>query len=147
MGTPYDARTVQRTDRTESHETQAYAYRDVSTLDRLVVAPHCGGHRARFCRRRAQQYLRHRHPRRLSVRDAAVERPAMGPGHCPHRVAPRRGHARHSYDRSGPRRQKAAGAFFFIWTLYALGVTGTFGVILSVRALRSPRVVEPLVAP
>ena len=43
--------------------------------------------------------------------------------------------------------KRSAGAFFFIWTLYALGVTGTFGVILSVRALRSPRVVEPLVAP
>src|SRR5205814_5076966 len=43
--------------------------------------------------------------------------------------------------------KRSAGAFFFIWTLYTLGVTGTFGVILSVRALRSPRVVEPLVAP
>ena len=30
---------------------------------------------------------------------------------------------------------RSAGAFFFIWTLYALGVTGTFGVILSARAL------------
>lgn len=35
--------------------------------------------------------------------------------------------------------KRSAGAFFFIWTLYALGVTGTFGVILSVRALRSAR--------
>ena len=34
---------------------------------------------------------------------------------------------------------RSAGAFFFIWTLYALGITGTFGVILSVRALRSNR--------
>ena len=32
--------------------------------------------------------------------------------------------------------KRSAGAFFFIWTLYALGVTGTFGVILSVRALQ-----------
>ena len=32
--------------------------------------------------------------------------------------------------------RRSAGAFFFIWTLYALGMTGTFGVILSVRALR-----------
>lgn len=31
---------------------------------------------------------------------------------------------------------RTAGAFFFVWTLYALGVLGTFGVVLSVRALR-----------
>lgn len=31
--------------------------------------------------------------------------------------------------------KRSAGAFFFIWTLYALGVTGTFGVILAGRAL------------
>ena len=42
--------------------------------------------------------------------------------------------------------KRSAGAFFFIWTLYALGVTGTFGVILAVRALRSPRAVQPPVA-
>ena len=42
---------------------------------------------------------------------------------------------------------RSAGAFFFIWTLYALGVTGTFGVILSARALRSPRAVQLPVAP
>jgi hypothetical protein len=35
--------------------------------------------------------------------------------------------------------KRSAGAFFFIWTLYALGVTGVFGVILSVRALLSAR--------
>jgi hypothetical protein len=35
--------------------------------------------------------------------------------------------------------KRSAGAFFFIWTLYALGVSGTFGIILSVRALRSAR--------
>ena len=34
---------------------------------------------------------------------------------------------------------RSAGAFFFVWTLYALGVTGTFGVILSARALWSAR--------
>src|SRR5918912_1762391 len=33
--------------------------------------------------------------------------------------------------------KRSAGAFFFVWTLYALGVIGTFGVILSARALRS----------
>ena len=38
---------------------------------------------------------------------------------------------------------KSAGDFFFIWTLYALGVTGTFGFILSVRALGSARPVQP----
>jgi hypothetical protein len=31
--------------------------------------------------------------------------------------------------------KRSAGAFFFVWTLYALGVTGTFGVVLSARAL------------
>lgn len=35
--------------------------------------------------------------------------------------------------------KRSAGAFFFIWTLYALGVSGTFGLILSVRAFRSLR--------
>jgi len=38
--------------------------------------------------------------------------------------------------------KRSAGAYFFIWTLYALGVTGTFGVILSARALRSARAVR-----
>ena len=35
--------------------------------------------------------------------------------------------------------KRSAGAFFFIWTLYALGVTGVFGVILSASALRGAR--------
>jgi hypothetical protein len=35
--------------------------------------------------------------------------------------------------------KRSAGAFFFIWTLYALGITGTFGVILSARALWTKR--------
>lgn len=30
---------------------------------------------------------------------------------------------------------KSSGAFFFIWTLLSLGLTGTFSVILSVRGL------------
>lgn len=34
---------------------------------------------------------------------------------------------------------RSRGALFFIWTLYALGVSGTFGVILSARALRRMR--------
>jgi hypothetical protein len=38
--------------------------------------------------------------------------------------------------------KRSAGAYFFIWTLYALGVTGTFGVILSARALRNMRTVR-----
>ena len=33
--------------------------------------------------------------------------------------------------------KRSAGAYFFVWTLYALGVTGTFGIILSARALWS----------
>jgi hypothetical protein len=39
--------------------------------------------------------------------------------------------------------KRSAGAFFFIWTLYALGVTGTFGVILSALTFRRPRDVPP----
>ena len=42
---------------------------------------------------------------------------------------------------------RSAGAFFFVWTLYALGVTGSFGVILSARALRNPRPVQPPAQP
>jgi hypothetical protein len=34
---------------------------------------------------------------------------------------------------------KSSGAFLFIWTLFALGVTGTFAAILSVREMRSAR--------
>ena len=32
---------------------------------------------------------------------------------------------------------QSSGAFFFIWTLYALGVTSLFSVILAVRGLRA----------
>ena len=35
--------------------------------------------------------------------------------------------------------KRSAGAYFFVWTIYALGITGTFGVILSARALWSSR--------
>jgi hypothetical protein len=38
---------------------------------------------------------------------------------------------------------KSSGAFLFIWTLYALGVTGTFSFILSVRGLLSLRSAHP----
>jgi hypothetical protein len=38
--------------------------------------------------------------------------------------------------------RRSAGAYFFVWTLYALGVTGTFGIILSARALWSTRKVR-----
>jgi hypothetical protein len=38
--------------------------------------------------------------------------------------------------------KRSAGAFFFVWTLYALGVSGAFGAILSVRALRAARGVQ-----
>lgn len=43
--------------------------------------------------------------------------------------------------------KRSAGAFFFIWTLYALGVTGTFGFILSVLALRSQRAARSPASP
>lgn len=36
--------------------------------------------------------------------------------------------------------KRSAGAFFFVWTLYALGVTGTFGFVLSVRELGRRRI-------
>ena len=35
--------------------------------------------------------------------------------------------------------KRSEGAFFFIWTLYALGITGAFGIILSIRALLKGR--------
>ena len=35
--------------------------------------------------------------------------------------------------------KRSAGAFFFIWNLYALGVTGMFGVILSAISFRKAR--------
>ena len=38
---------------------------------------------------------------------------------------------------------KSPGAFFFVWTLMALGVTGMFSFILSVRALWSLRRSQP----
>jgi hypothetical protein len=38
--------------------------------------------------------------------------------------------------------KRSAGAFFFIWTLYALGITGTFGVILAARALWRTRAIK-----
>ncbi len=38
---------------------------------------------------------------------------------------------------------KSDGAFLFIWTLIALGVTGTFAAILAVRGLRSQPRVQP----
>ena len=37
---------------------------------------------------------------------------------------------------------RSSGAFFFIWTLIALGVTALFSVILSVRGLRGLQRVE-----
>ncbi len=43
--------------------------------------------------------------------------------------------------------KRSAGAYFFIWTLYALGVTGTFGVILSARALWRARKAQQVPAP
>ena len=35
--------------------------------------------------------------------------------------------------------KRSAGAFFFVWTLYVLGITGTFGTLLSARALWNVR--------
>lgn len=42
---------------------------------------------------------------------------------------------------------RSAGAFFFVWTLYALGITGTFGFILSARALWGARAVRTVADP
>jgi hypothetical protein len=38
---------------------------------------------------------------------------------------------------------KSSGAFFFIWTMIALGVTALLSVVLSVRGLWSPRRTSP----
>jgi uncharacterized membrane protein YjgN (DUF898 family) len=38
---------------------------------------------------------------------------------------------------------KSSGGFFFVWTLLAVGVTGTFAVLLSARALWSLRLGKP----
>jgi hypothetical protein len=38
---------------------------------------------------------------------------------------------------------KSSGAFFFVWTLIALGVTAIFSVILSARGLRSLQLAQP----
>jgi hypothetical protein len=38
--------------------------------------------------------------------------------------------------------KRSEGAYFFVWTLYALGVTGPFGIILSARSLWSARAVR-----
>jgi biotin transporter BioY len=38
---------------------------------------------------------------------------------------------------------KSSGGFFFVWTLIALGMTGTFSFILSVRGLWSLRSGQP----
>jgi hypothetical protein len=43
--------------------------------------------------------------------------------------------------------KRSAGAVFFVWTLYALGVTGTFGLLLSARALWSARGVRTVPGP
>jgi ABC-type iron transport system FetAB permease component len=34
---------------------------------------------------------------------------------------------------------KSSGGFFFLWTLFALGVLGIFSIILSARGLRNPQ--------
>jgi hypothetical protein len=46
--------------------------------------------------------------------------------------------------RNGLRPQflEKSGALLFIWTLYLLGVTGAFSIILAVQALRARRVVS-----
>jgi len=42
-----------------------------------------------------------------------------------------------------PERAASSGGFFFVWTLFALGVTGVFSVILSARGLWSLRRGQP----
>ena len=37
---------------------------------------------------------------------------------------------------------KSAGAFFFVWTLMALGVNGMFSIILAVHGLRDLRLIQ-----
>ena len=38
---------------------------------------------------------------------------------------------------------KSSGGFFFLWTLFALGVLGIFSIILSVRGLWNPQWANP----
>ena len=38
---------------------------------------------------------------------------------------------------------KSSGGFFFVWTLLAVGVTGTFSILLSARALWNVRFGKP----
>ncbi len=35
--------------------------------------------------------------------------------------------------------RRTEGAYFFVWTIYGLGISGTFGLVLSVLALASGR--------
>jgi len=49
----------------------------------------------------------------------------------------------HMTGRGYPAIAKSSGGFFFIWTLIAVGVTGTLTVILAVRALWLRRLARP----
>lgn len=49
----------------------------------------------------------------------------------------------HMTGRGYPAIAKSSGGFFFIWTLIAVGVTGTMAVILAVRALWLRRSAKP----
>jgi len=49
----------------------------------------------------------------------------------------------HMTGRGYPAIAKSSGGFFFIWTLIAVGVTGTLAVILAVRALWLRRLARP----
>ena len=51
----------------------------------------------------------------------------------------------HMTGRGYPALAKSSGGFFFIWTLLAVGVTGTLSVILAVHALWRRRSNRPAV--
>ena len=46
----------------------------------------------------------------------------------------------HMWNGLRPEFLEKSGALLFIWTLYVLGVTGTFSIILAVQALRARRI-------
>jgi len=79
------------------------------------------------------------YPGRLAVWNSGTRRTAIGVRHHPGRLAFRVVSARPVHDLGGVGGEfaKSSGAFFFVWSLIALGVTSLFSVILSVRGLWS----------
>src|ERR1051326_2091084 len=128
--------------RRTSNEAQRYVNRRVSALDPLVDVSPDGRHHPRDGKGRNLKPRCCTHPGRLAVRNAGARRTAIRVRHHPPRVAPWIGHPVIHMKGAGVGAQVAkapSGAFFFVWTLIALGVTALFSVILSARGLWSPQ--------